>query len=103
MLLGNTLKLRSNESDLADSVPTSAPPLIRTHKGMRFSRRVYKINEINSLILRNETIEDYLLGEQTKDYLFDLLAQEGIDPHFYATAVEDEIIYLMTNPDKLYA
>ena len=62
-----------------------------------------EINEINSLILRNETIENYLLGEQTEDYLFDLLAQEGIDPHFYAKAVEDEIIYLMTNPDKLYA
>ncbi len=58
MLLSVILKLRSNEGDLAISVPTIAPPLIPTHKGMGFSRRVYKHTsiEVNGLPATSESL-----------------------------------------------
>lgn len=59
-------------------------------------------NEVNSMILRNTAIEDYLLGIQDEQYLFDLLSEDGIDPNLYANEVEDNINYFMANPQQLY-
>lgn len=60
-------------------------------------------NEINLMIVRNNAIEDYLEGNQSEDYLFDLLTEQGIEPNMYIEAVEDEIIYLTANPHLLVA
>lgn len=60
------------------------------------------VNEINSTIVRNTVIEDYLLGIQDEDYLFDLLAEAGIEPNEYVNEVEAKIEYFMANPDQLY-
>ncbi len=59
-------------------------------------------NEVNSMIVRNTVIEDYLLGIQNEQYLFDLLAEDGIDPNLYVNEVEDKINYFMANPQQLY-
>lgn len=59
-------------------------------------------NEIAASIDRNTAIEDYLLGIQDEQYLFDLLAEDGIEPNAYASAVEDKINYFIANPKQLY-
>lgn len=60
-------------------------------------------NEFELMMLRNSAIEDLLAGYQTEDYLFDLLAEQGIEPNAYIEAVESEISYLMANPHLLYS
>lgn len=60
-------------------------------------------HEINLMIVRNNAVEDYLEGNQSEDYLFDLFAAQGIEPSLYVEAVENEINYLIANPQLLYS
>lgn len=59
-------------------------------------------NEIKLMIFRNNVIEDYLMGTQDETYMFDVLASQGIDPNIYMESVEEQIEYLMSNPNQLY-
>lgn len=58
--------------------------------------------EFESMVFRNNAIEDYLEGNQHQDYLFDVLASQGIDPDQYVESVDAEIDYFTANPHLLY-
>ncbi len=60
-------------------------------------------NEFQLLVERNNAIDSLLCGDIKEDYLFDLLAEQNIEPSAYTEAVESEISYLMNNPHLLYS
>lgn len=59
-------------------------------------------NEFDLMMLRNGAIEDWIDGNQSSDYVFDVLRSQGIDPDAYLKSIESEIEYFIANPDKLY-
>ncbi len=59
--------------------------------------------EFKAMLLRNNAIEDCLNGGQSEDYLFDLLAEQGIEPSIYLNTVESEVSYFLANPHLLYS
>lgn len=59
--------------------------------------------EFKAMLLRNNAIENCLDGNQNEDYLFDLLAEQGIEPGIYLDTVESEISYFLANPHLLYS
>lgn len=61
-----------------------------------------EVKEAQSLIRRNQAIEEYFSGQTFDDYLFDLLAEEGVEPSDYVCSVEEDIEYLSANPHLLY-
>lgn len=60
-------------------------------------------NELDSLIARNNTIQDFLDGKIDTEYLLDFLESDGIDPEAYMESVDSEIEYLIANEHALYA
>jgi len=55
------------------------------------------LQEAEALIQRQETIQSFLLGEESADYLLDMLEYQGIDPVAYVEMVESNVDHLINH------
>ncbi len=54
-------------------------------------------NEINQLLLRQKVIQDCLIGNESAEFLFDVLEEQGINSSAYVQEVEENIAFVIGN------
>ncbi|NJL61816.1 MAG: hypothetical protein HC903_08280 [Methylacidiphilales bacterium] len=55
------------------------------------------MTEMNQLLFRQKVIENCLKGDESADFLFDVLEEQGIDSSSYVQEVEENVEFVISN------
>lgn len=61
------------------------------------------LEEAEQLIERQQVIQSVILGDESADYLLDVLEAQGFDPTEYVAMVEANVNYLIANQALILA